>query len=790
MGPPRMPAWLQGRIDKIMKLICVDFELERTPIDFFNKREIFIKTWVIKNMPGEGFILRFDTTKLGLWPKPKIGDSCLVEFDDFVDTELIYNENDQLEAQLSANKVPMPASWRHTVELILPVPPFARYRELRQLLESLNLEGEGDLPENREEAKFTKVKLWLKLSWQTLAAEIASVDRLVALAASKTGIDDPRVHAFKYLIDFKSVFSRCNLLKRFPTLSDKSQVLDPGVRAKIAARMSKLLGDDFQSAAFRALGSIPAGLQIIPGGFGSGKSFFCMLIAAIAQAGTKPVKVLYMIDVNRSLDNAAKEMVKMYKDLGMKCTAIRMRSFPVESRDTEFGKPKELRQQQWEQLSQSQREEKKANRAQRNVNPWPVLPPDHRRYFVEEWNNSRHLRLPTDTINQPPDDYEVLTLDRAAFNHYQQNKADLPGITAAMESLAKKAEDRDHTDWENIDSLERELLQLYDEVIDGAQFVAMTPCATYSYSHHLWSRYGGPDIVILDEAGHCRELSSLIPIACFKKATWFITGDHRQLSPHVDKKCEFELLLRKSLLERATLLNKELVHFNTTFRSYQGLYLLPSKVFYNDSIQETKCQGSPESSYHLLRKLNNMKFGPGIEVKLKVPRLIVYSGSYDSRVQYYNSFHQVWIMTKAREFLADPEFTHVNSTQPGSILIITPYKIAFNNYRKAIQRLPDGLQRRMSTATVDLSKGTSADLVFVDMVAKHGTPFNTDPRRLCAAMTRARQAEIIVMSEHMFERDDHWGSEGLSLYGTGSPLQAIWKFCKDEKDGAIMGMTI
>lgn len=50
---------------------------------------------------------------------------------------------------------------------------------------------------------------------------------------------------------------------------------------------------------------------------------------------------------------------------------------------------------------------------------------------------------------------------------------------------------------------------------------------------------------------------------------------------------------------------------------------------------------------------------------------------------------------------------------------------------------------------MDKAQGNQADVVFLDMVRTAGAGFMDDPFRLNVAITRARQAEIIVMHHRM-----------------------------------------
>jgi hypothetical protein len=91
-----------------------------------------------------------------------------------------------------------------------------------------------------------------------------------------------------------------------------------------------------------------------------------------------------------------------------------------------------------------------------------------------------------------------------------------------------------------------------------------------------------------------------------------------------------------------------------------------------------------------------------------------------------------------------------------SILIIPMYKAQAHLYQATLDSmLCSGLLtlaecRRIMVRTVDGAQGFTADIVFVDFTRTHSPGFTSDRRRLCVALTRARHAEVIVMSRGIF----------------------------------------
>lgn len=108
-------------------------------------------------------------------------------------------------------------------------------------------------------------------------------------------------------------------------------------------------------------------------------------------------------------------------------------------------------------------------------------------------------------------------------------------------------------------------------------------------------------------------------------------------------------------------------------------------------------------------------------------------------------------MDRVMELLQDPSFRQVGRTDRGTILIIAPYKEAFMRYKKSIKNLPQtfqarlGVEARLEARTIDTVQGGESDFVFLDLVRSSATDFTDDPNRLNVALTRARQAEVILM---------------------------------------------
>ena len=104
--------------------------------------------------------------------------------------------------------------------------------------------------------------------------------------------------------------------------------------------------------------------------------------------------------------------------------------------------------------------------------------------------------------------------------------------------------------------------------------------------------------------------------------------------------------------------------------------------------------------------------------------------------------------------LEDPSFMHPDGATPGTIMILAHYKEAVNRYQGAINRLfSKQSKRRVQVRTVDTAQGQEADVVVLDLVNDHQTVHIANQKRLCVALTRARQAEVILVHGNVLQGD-------------------------------------
>lgn len=216
-----------------------------------------------------------------------------------------------------------------------------------------------------------------------------------------------------------------------------------------------------------------------------------------------------------------------------------------------------------------------------------------------------------------------------------------------------------------------------------------------------------------------------------------------------------------SMMERADRAGVIKTSLLINHRAYGGLHKLASDIFYAKKMisGHNQEEAFPPSVCHLQRYLE--RFLPTGQ-KCHEPRLIAFNGKRGEvcvGTSWYNESHITWVMERVMELLPDPMFRQADKNERGTVLIIGPYKESYMKYKKAIKELPATWQARLNVEgrvearTIDTVQGGEADFVFLDMVRSESTDFTDDPNRLNVAITRARQAEIILM---------HPGSKKLS----------------------------
>lgn len=519
-----------------------------------------------------------------------------------------------------------------------------------------------------------------------------------------------------------------------------------------------------QVRAFQGLQRIPNGVYFVNGCPGSGKTEWNMILAAIVQARNvqyrqrKFQRILFLVDINKTVDDAAKRYYSLCKEAGMNLRIVRMHGWPLEMRQSS-------------KLQSIQREGKGS--------PTDTLIPDFTSRFLTVAGLSKQIPH-SSTSDMVP------TLDEASWQFYEKNKSESFPV---LQVLLKKMEAGDVLTTDDWKRLRRHVSGLYRAVLARTDFIATTPVAACG----RFSRFFRPDIVFMDEAAHARELTTLIPLAYFSPKAWIFTGDAKQTQPFVKdihkkgasdgiKFNPFSAQLRLSTIARADHANAMNSQLLINRRAHGNLHRLPSALFYDGRMTSSHASSDmyPDCVSHLRDYLQRVCHGRHVDENRVIVDLLL---SKEERLQdsFWNPFHHEWVLEQVSCLLRDPKFSGLQgSNEAGTIMIATPYSAAFKQYKAAINLWPDKWHRRVQVLTVDRAQGNESDVVFLDLVRTESPGFMVDPRRLNVAITRARQAEIIMMRPAMA----HTRTGGRSDF-----LSRLWEDTKARNRVITLSMT-
>lgn len=308
----------------------IEFENESKDIEAFNSRELAFRAWVVTSLGKGQWLFLVQPGEQLEWRLPKEGESCELlllsksgkskKWDKYWKAERIDNPSTMLglpeECQrYIAFKVKMPDNVPE--DLIRP------------------LQDEGDeqqdfAPAPLSRNSFNKKKgvmiaFKLSISKATKDAELGSLDKLFLNPKKNRTVKQKA--AFDYLMNFKNPRFTVNMLAHFPQLKDPLN--NPlGMPSKVVSMLKGF--NEHQRIAYRnVLSNLPCGICILPGGPGAGKTHWNLVLTAAIQSKDLTVygpderversaKVLYLLDINKPLDDTSNKIVKLYKDLGLK----------------------------------------------------------------------------------------------------------------------------------------------------------------------------------------------------------------------------------------------------------------------------------------------------------------------------------------------------------------------------------------------------------------------------------------------------------------------------------------
>ena len=591
------------------KAVEREWEEEKRRITEFNVAKRRLKAWIVRYQNNDLHIAGDFGSSDSLTPVE--GETCQIRL-----SERMHNPSDSRWRDADRIDAERPAALAN----------YPLFRVRRQSITEKNPTGPKQCEENPwknwigkrlaagedNDSRTCRVVVQLRLSETTKKAEIAALDACLALQ------DGPKGAVLRRVVELAEPQQYVYLTSHLPHLSNLEMV-EGDLKDKLAPWLEGL--DSHQQKALDSMNRIPEGATFVPGGPGAGKTTFALHLAALAQAGKPRVQVLYLLDINKPLTDAADKMLQVYRDLAMRKKVIRMFGWPAESRkvveqvvvpgkkdDSSSNPPGDPKKPGVDKDSVIE-VTKKLSVLYFNVEG--VTGIDFTRVFLNQAERAR--RGTHKQQNKAPN------LNEAAWQHFAENKNRYMRVASAITKHYMYLDSPEPKRKPDL-GLERPLLALYTDVLREVDFIAATPVAASLNLHWL-----KPDIIVFDEAAHAREPQTLMPIAYFDaKATIFI-GDHRQMKPFsaihgwTDADIAHRSLVQTSSMARLSYRNMIEHQLLINHRAYGGLHQLPSDIFYNgEMVSGLDHQQLPASVVHLSRYLDRLR-----GQQSTVPRLVM-----------------------------------------------------------------------------------------------------------------------------------------------------------------------
>lgn len=625
----------------------------------------------------------------------------------------------------------------------------------------------NDIEPERRRGDWPSIALCDEASfWTHLCMDLSDTTKSIELKALEQAVRaDPlgRVgQAFSYIRTFNNSVPVFNLFEAFPHIEelddDKSQLPES------LKKLYRDLDSDQKSVWKNMLSKLPARVGIIPGGTGTGKSKLMMTISALVLAGHPPSSapsgrrggpVLFVMEANRLVNDAATRIHQLFKQLGREDLVV-VRGYNLNYENAE------------------------------NTRSFLTAEDDDQsaRSIFEQWFPARradHLpQIRAGLTGECP----AMTVRDLVRKVFRDSAKDFSYLTAWVsdewdDDRKRNLDSVIRTEWDRLLRKALPMIDILITTVNGAAKIA--PAGGRAFR---------PRLVIFDEAARAREPSTLAVISFFPSTeAWLFTGTCELSRPYVGSHGNWKqwnpckIQLRASMMERAQHVVPDMQWLSLNYQIYGNLQELPSKLFWDGKIQSAipQCDRFPAATRHLLQYFQ--KFADGHE--LTVPRLLVHTKRTTKPdpkdKSKYNPHHVKWVVQcLIRDLCQDPQFRSVDGKEPGSITVVTPYRAQLNNYRAAIHQLFEDLDNEHRVSTIhdrglhremrvearssDTVQSHSADLVVLDLVHCKVTTHIDDPHRLAVSLTRARQAEVIVMHRDMVDSDGWAGSLVEELY--------------------------
>lgn len=292
---------------------------------------------------------------------------------------------------------------------------------------------------------------------------------------------------------------------------------------------------------------------------------------------------------------------------------------------------------------------------------------------------------------------------------------------------------------------EIERRQAQAKVLTEAQII----CATLSGSAHdcLLSLSMKFDLVIIDEACQCVELSAIVPLRYGCKRC-IMVGDPNQLPPTVLSQAAASYKYEESLFVRMQKNNPNSVYLlDVQYRMHPSISKFPSSQFY---------QGRLSDGEGMLEKNDR----PWHQKFPLTPYRFFDIASRHEQSNQTKSFFNTEEAQVALELVEELMNILPNNKFKGRIGVISPYKEQIKTLRDVFQRQwGSTIFHEIDFNTVDGFQGQEKEIIIMSCVRASSTGsvgFLSDIRRMNVALTRARTTLWVLGNKDSLKRDKIW----------------------------------
>ncbi|RSM14479.1 hypothetical protein CDV31_005368 [Fusarium ambrosium] len=593
---------------------------------------------------------------------------------------------------------------------------------------------------------------------KALRAEIEAVSSLKHPPSARPRPSQESVQAYQYSMAFVREVE-INLLEKIPALG---RVVDRSGPDFLVARFDGM--NTPMQDTFRAMKSLPAGLHFVPGVAGCGKSFMAESALLFAQYGgcdvdthpqdalPAPRQYLYVVNNQAAVEEVTERLAKTYDDMGIKNPPGIIRLYPWED-EVRSGMKSCVGENQLELIDTASFEAKHDPGILTGHLSASLALADMTLDVYDTRANARRAKRRN----------VARSLHAAALQYLEEHEDEHPELQAIIQRV-RRGETLSQGEKSTFKA-RIEVLYL-DFIVKFHGIIVTTPVnASSIFLREAFK----PDIVVVDEAGTMRELTTLILVAYYSPKAWIITGDITQQPPRLTMEHDlgqgkttsnpYAEQMMYSLLGRAVEACATGPALVINRRSFGTAMAAASTLFYNGKMRPSLSgEANWPTSLRNIQKYVRGNIYPDLPSN-GCSLVVELSGSQSRKVaaSQINKMHKTWILDHVKRILgSDLTGLGRNSGKPINILVMAMYKAQVTEFQIAIKHLisqghisKDTLTR-LKVKTLDDSQGDEADIVFVDYVTVSHPGFTAESFRGTLALTRTRGMTILLLNRGTF----------------------------------------